>query len=325
MMLVALSGAFEHDAHHGFTGRHARFHVQSKHAIAVATTALTRHAAWTEALIPVRAVGESVIGRQFSFTVEAVSTSRLALKTLIAQPVTLWIQQIDHSYRPFHGYVNTARLLGSDGTLTTYQLSFASWLHFLKFRKDARIWQEKSADQIIADVFDQHPQGRGAYKFVLSSGLPKRSFCMEYEDDWNFVHRLMEHEGLFGFFTQADDGKSHMLTITDNLFTFSQNAGKSVDFYRAGISSEADSLTHWSCTRALQSTQLTTRTFDYKSPFSAPGKGTHTPTLPSQGTIPLEASSKILLSTPEDIPTDERAAKFQECFVNVSTTIEANA
>ncbi|WP_429500792.1 ParB N-terminal domain-containing protein (plasmid) [Robbsia andropogonis] len=39
----------------------------------------------------------------------------------------------------------------------------------------------------------------------------------------------------------------------------------------------------------------------------------------------LEASSKILLSTPEDIPTDERAAKFQECFVNVSTTIEANA
>ncbi len=241
------------------------------------------------ALIPVRAVGESVIGRQFSFTVEAVSTSRLALKTLIAQPVTLWIQQIDHSYRPFHGYVNTARLLGSDGTLTTYQLSFASWLHFLKFRKDARIWQEKSADQIIADVFDQHPQGRGAYKFVLSSGLPKRSFCMEYEDDWNFVHRLMEHEGLFGFFTQADDGKSHMLTITDNLFTFSQNAGKSVDFYRAGISSEADSLTHWSCTRALQSTQLTTRTFDYKSPFSAPGKGTHTPTLPSQGTIPLQA------------------------------------
>jgi transposase-like protein len=39
----------------------------------------------------------------------------------------------------------------------------------------------------------------------------------------------------------------------------------------------------------------------------------------------LEVSSKTLLSTPEDVPTDERAGKFQERFVNVSTTIEANA
>lgn len=39
----------------------------------------------------------------------------------------------------------------------------------------------------------------------------------------------------------------------------------------------------------------------------------------------LEASSKILLSTPEDVPTDERAAEFEERFVNVRATIEANA
>ncbi|WP_230674580.1 hypothetical protein, partial [Burkholderia glumae] len=31
----------------------------------------------------------------------------------------------------------------------------------------------------------------------------------------------------------------------------------------------------------------------------------------------LEASSKTLLSSSEDVPTDERAAKFEECFVNV--------
>ncbi|WP_208449291.1 hypothetical protein, partial [Burkholderia gladioli] len=32
---------------------------------------------------------------------------------------------------------------------------------------------------------------------------------------------------------------------------------------------------------------------------------------------PLEGSSKTLLSSSEDVPTDERAAKFEECFVNV--------
>nr|WP_144154965.1 contractile injection system protein, VgrG/Pvc8 family [Paraburkholderia sp. BCC1885] len=38
------------------------------------------------------------------------------LKTLIAQPVTLWIQQTDKSYLPHNGYVHTARRLGSNNS-----------------------------------------------------------------------------------------------------------------------------------------------------------------------------------------------------------------
>lgn len=39
----------------------------------------------------------------------------------------------------------------------------------------------------------------------------------------------------------------------------------------------------------------------------------------------LEASSKRLLGTPEDIPADERATEFEKRFVNVSAPIEASA
>lgn len=39
----------------------------------------------------------------------------------------------------------------------------------------------------------------------------------------------------------------------------------------------------------------------------------------------LETISKRLLSAREDVPADERAAKFQECFVNVSAALEAYA
>ncbi|CAG9262330.1 hypothetical protein [Burkholderia cepacia] len=42
-------------------------------------------------------------------------------------------------------------------------------------------------------------------------------------------------------------------------------------------------------------------------------------------TLNVEASSKRLLDTPEDIPTDKRATEFQECFVNVSPSLEASA
>jgi uncharacterized protein involved in type VI secretion and phage assembly len=84
-------------------------------------------------------------------------TVSIELKTLIAQPVTLWIQQADKSYLPHNGYVHTARRLGSNSGLTSYQLGFASWMHFLKFRRDQRIWQDKTADDVITDVFNAQP------------------------------------------------------------------------------------------------------------------------------------------------------------------------
>src|SRR5690349_24820246 len=94
-------------------------------------------------VVPQRAVGSSRIGRHFDFTVDVVSTSSgIELKKLIAQPVTLWLQQSDKSYLPHNGFVHTARRLGSDSTLTSYQIGFASWMHFLKFRRDQRIWQD---------------------------------------------------------------------------------------------------------------------------------------------------------------------------------------
>jgi type VI secretion system secreted protein VgrG len=242
-------------------------------------------------LLPQRVVGHARIGRHYSFTVDMVSVSDdIELKTLIAQPVTLWIEQTDSSYAPHHGYVHAARRLGSDGTLTSYQITFASWMHFLHFRKDARIWQDQSADAMLTDVFNAHPQAQGAFRFVLGTPLPQRSFCVQYETDWNFVHRLLEEEGLFGYFEQGEDGKSHTLVITDSLDNLAPVSPQTVDFYRAGTNSETDALVQWSGTRTLQSATLTTRTFDYKAPPSATGpKGTTVPTLGNQGQLPSQA------------------------------------
>lgn len=241
-----------------------------------------------DALVPRRAVMHAELGRDFSATLDMVSTATdIELKTLIAQPITLWIQQADRSYLPVNGYIHTARRLGADGSLTSYQLSFASWMHFLRFRTDMRYWQDKSADAIITDVFNAHPQARGQFQFALSTPLPQRSYCRQSESDWNFVHRLMEEEGLFGFWRQAADGKSHTLVVTDDIHSLDVVAHNPVTFYRSGVGSETDAFTQWGGTRTLQSTVHTTRTFDYKSPSSAVNpKGTTLPTMAGQGDLP---------------------------------------
>jgi type VI secretion system secreted protein VgrG len=240
------------------------------------------------ALIPRRAVTQAELGRDFAVDLDLVSTAGdIELKKLIAQPITLWIQQADKSYLPINGYIHTARRLGADGSLTAYQLSFASWMYFLKFRSDMRIWQDKPVDQIVTDVFNAHPQAQGHFQFALSKPLPSRSYCRQSETDWNFVHRLLESEGLFGFWRQAQDGKSHTFVITDDLHTLDKMSPDTVDFYRSGAASETNAFTQWSASRTLQSVTYTTRSFDYKAPApSSNPKGTTLPTRPNQGELP---------------------------------------
>ncbi|WP_176051067.1 type VI secretion system Vgr family protein [Burkholderia sp. BCC1644] len=235
-----------------------------------------------------RAVGHSRIGRAYEFTLDVLSTEGdLELKKLIAQPVTLWIEQGNRSYRPINGYVHTARRLGADGGLTTYQLTFADFTHFLKFRRDQRLWNDTTVDQIISDVLNHHPQAKGHFRFALSKPLPNRSYTRQHDTDWHFVHRLMEDEGLYCAWQQADDGKSHTLVITDNLQAFAPLSPETVSFYRGGAASGADAFTQWSGTRTLQSVTRSTRTFDYKNPAQPSNpKGTSLPTMAGQGELP---------------------------------------
>ncbi|UVE59268.1 type VI secretion system Vgr family protein [Burkholderia sp. EMB26] len=242
-----------------------------------------------DVLLPQQMIGDTRLGRDFEFVVDVVSTtSSVELKKLIAQPATLWIQQGDGSYASHNGYVHTARRLGADGGLTFHQLTISSWMHFLLFRRDQKIWQDKPVDAIVTDVFNAHPQARGFFEFHLSRTLPSLSFCRQDETDWNFVHRLLESEGLYGYWKHDSDGKAHRLVITDRLTALDEPVP--LTFSRAGTTVASDALTQWSGTRILQSTSLTTCTFDYKNPASTfNAKGTSLPTMPNQGELPEQA------------------------------------
>ncbi|EKS9806298.1 type VI secretion system tip protein VgrG, partial [Burkholderia cepacia] len=235
-----------------------------------------------------RAVGRSRIGRDYSFTLDVVSNNdSLELKKLIAQPATLWIQLENNAYRPVSGYLYTARRLGANGGLTTYQLELRAWMHVLRFRRDEKIWIDKNVEEIISDVLGMHPEARARFRFALSQPLANRSYTRQSETDWDLVHRLMESEGLYCAWQQADDGKSHTLVITDNLQAFVPLSPETVRFYRGGTAGEADAFTQWSGTRTLQSVTLTTRTFDYKNPSQPSNpKGTSLPTMGGQGELP---------------------------------------
>ncbi|WP_443112901.1 type VI secretion system Vgr family protein [Herbaspirillum seropedicae] len=240
-----------------------------------------------DVLLPQRMVGSERLGRGYDYTIDLVCTrDDIELKKLIAQPVTLWLQQDGSHYAPLHGYVHTARRLGSDGQLASFQIGMAPWLHFLRYRKDARIWQDSKADDILADVFDQHAYARGNYRFEIVTPALPRSYCTQYETDWHFVQRLMEEEGWYAYHEQKPDGSGHVLVITDNTDQAKPLAPEQLAFHGAGTQDEVNRILHWSASRGLASTRLATRTDDYKSPGDQ--KQTQERVLPEHGALPGE-------------------------------------
>jgi type VI secretion system secreted protein VgrG len=240
-----------------------------------------------DVLLPQRVYGIDHVSAGHVFTVDLLSLDHeIELKQLIAQPVTLWILQTDAAYLPVHGYVHTAKRLGSDGQLSAYQLSFSSCLHFLKFRKDARIWQDKNAEEIISEVLGGHSQCAGQFRFELSEPARPRSYCTQYETDWQFVMRMLESEGWYGYVEQRADGGGHVWVMTDSVQSLRPLPGGEIAFHRASTTDEVDKIVQWSGARTLAHSQLATKTFDYKAPGS--NNASSMQILPEHGAIPAQ-------------------------------------
>ncbi|WP_186258988.1 type VI secretion system Vgr family protein [Burkholderia gladioli] len=221
-----------------------------------------------DALVPLYVKIKARLGRNFEVVVDALSTSgdSIQFKTLMMQPVTLWIQQTDGNYLPIHGYVQRARRLGSDGSVSYFQIHFSSWLSFLKLSSDRRDWQEASGSQILSDVFGKHPQANGQYKLELRAAMRSYSHRVQWETDWNFVHRSMEEVGVFPRFDFAKDGKSHQVVIMDDLYFGPSLPGGDMKFSHSSMSEEFDGLTQLGEQQDVQSESLTLGAADYKRP-----------------------------------------------------------
>ncbi|WP_179403348.1 type VI secretion system Vgr family protein [Burkholderia guangdongensis] len=219
-------------------------------------------------LVPLYVKINARLGRNFEVTVDASSVvgDKIKLNALMLQPVTLWIRQTDGGYLPIHGYVQRVRRLGSDGSLSYFQLHFSSWLGFLKLSSDRRDWQEASGWQILTDVFDKHPQANGHYGYELRTAIRSYSHRVQWESDWNFVHRSLEEVGVFARFDFAKDGRSHQVVMMDDLYFGPSLPKPEMKFSHAGRDEAFDGLTQLSEQQDVQSATLTLGTADYKRP-----------------------------------------------------------
>ncbi len=191
--------------------------------------------------------------------------SDVKLKSLIGKLATVEIELSDGSFRYINGYINRFSTQGSDGGFVRYSALLGPWLWMLTCRFDSRIFQDKTVQSVVSEVF----AGFGSlakYEFRLSKPLKPYSYITQYrESDFNFIQRLLENEGLFYYFEHTAD--AHVMVITDDSSTLLPLPEQPrIRFHSASVTEEADSITQWHASRQLQSGKIAVRTFDYRQP-----------------------------------------------------------
>ena len=165
---------------------------------------------------------------EFEATMLTESTT-VDLSALLNQPVVVTVRLPDDSERNFHGFFNRIEEVEStiDGVLA-YRGRVVPWLWYLSLFEDCRIFQNKSAVDIIVQVFQD--RGFTDFRVSLTASYSSREYCVQYrETDLNFVSRLMEEEGICYFFQHTPE--KHTLVLADASTAFAACVGQSKAVY----------------------------------------------------------------------------------------------
>jgi type VI secretion system secreted protein VgrG len=158
--------------------------------------------------------GIEAVSRPFRFILKLASEkSSIDLKAGLRTPVTVTMVLPENRKRFVHGHISrfTQFGIGTDG-LVAYEAEVVPWLSFLDLYHNCRIFQKKTARQIVETIFQDRELKN--FRFDVQAALPEREYCVQYrESDLNFVSRLMEEEGIFYFFEHDED--KHTLVLTD--------------------------------------------------------------------------------------------------------------
>ncbi|MDR3228745.1 MAG: type VI secretion system tip protein VgrG, partial [Puniceicoccales bacterium] len=98
--------------------------------------------------------------------------------------------------------------------LAEYSAILVPKLWLATLTKDSRIFQKKTAKQILETIIKEDTKIANFSDSVMHAGTTVRELCLQYDEtDFAFISRLMEEEGIYYYFEHSD-GK-HTLVLCD--------------------------------------------------------------------------------------------------------------
>ena len=214
-------------------------------------------------------VGREELGRSFEYELELLSEDpNINFDDIVGQNVTVRLQQKDGQTRYFNGFVSRFAHLPEmlqPGTLSRYRATMVPWLWFLTRASDCRIFQEMTVPDIIEQLFRDH--GFSDFEVALTEDYRTWEYCVQYrETDFNFIHRLMEQEGIYYFFKHENG--THTMVLADSISAHEAIPGYEEVPYHGPSQQPLDkeTISKWVIQQEIETGAYAINDFDFKAP-----------------------------------------------------------
>ena len=212
--------------------------------------------------------GEESLGRLFEYRVDLLSPKPdIKPDQMLGQGLTVKIEQSDGEARCFNGYVTRFSSGAYNGKHYAYQAVIRPWTWILTRKTDCRIFQDMTVPQILNKVFEDYPQ-LVAIDDKLAGQYRTWEYCVQYrESDFNFISRLMEHEGIYYYFEHTET--EHKMVLVD-LFSTHKETPKfgTLPYYHESVRTRpgAEYVSRWQHSHEMRSGEVETWDYDFKTP-----------------------------------------------------------
>lgn len=127
----------------------------------------------------------------------------LDVQKILGQTVTIQFEIEDGTIRHYHGMVNSCTQMDRRTRYTSYKLEVVPSIWLLTQNQESRIFQNVTVQEVMEQIL-----GEAFFvEYQLNSvEWKKRNYVVQYrESDFDFISRLMEEEGIFYYFTHAEE------------------------------------------------------------------------------------------------------------------------
>lgn len=215
---------------------------------------------------------EEKLCQPYEYSLELYSEDgEIAPESLLGESMTVNLELANGGMRYFNGRVSRFEQVGYGGAghagiYTHYRAVLAPAIWFLRRTADCRIFQEMTAPDIIKEVFRKHDFL--TFEESLFGSYRQRVYCVQYrETDADFVHRLMEEEGMYYYF-KHEEGE-HTLVLSDSPSSHSAITDyEEIQFYpeSESVGSERECISKWRMQKELQTGKYAHKDFDFEKP-----------------------------------------------------------
>ena len=165
--------------------------------------------------------GASAIGALYQYDICCASKNqKIKLDTLLNHSVLITVHDLMGGAKPrfLRGIISAASYLNHGREYSEYRLRVVPALWVCSQKRNMRIFQDQSPNQIIGNILKEH--GLSGDLFVdRTKAAPKRPYCTQYgESDYDFITRLMAEEGWHYHFLNTEQKQILVMADSNNAF-----------------------------------------------------------------------------------------------------------